>query len=107
MAIGNAKVGFHTSSTGGGGILTVYDRSVTKAAIRNTAYYDPAASGLSSQAKRTIQAISDFIAGQQEVSGTSSTGVIAFAIGSNGTDNEPFVATINAAGRVQNWTPGS
>ena len=119
MAVGNAKIGYLVSSTGGGGILTVYDRGATHAQIASKAYWNPAATGLTWQARRNIQAVADFISSQQEGARSDRAGVLAFAIGSDGTENEAYVAKLTPdrltgpdrpnpeAGRVDAWVVGN
>ena len=96
MAFANAKIGFHTSSTGGGGMVTIYDDTSTKAQIRNNSYTNAGVrSGLSANARRNYEALSDFIAKQQSNDG----GVVYFPVGSDGGGNAG-VLTVNDAGVI-------
>ena len=97
MAFKDAKVGLLTSSggRGGGGILTVYDATSTRAQIRANGYWT---TDLSSDegALRQRTAAEAFVRLQQDVD----TGVVALTIGSDGADT-PRTAKVAASGRIQ------
>ena len=86
MAFKDAKIGFHTSSTGHGGFVTVYDSTTAFASIRNNAYYATKPGKDSNEnltARRTYEALADFIEQQQALDGANG-GVVAMVIGNNG-----------------------
>ena len=102
MALKDARIGRFVGSGRGGGILTVYDSTTTKAQIRSAGYWNQDLSD-DQATLRERTAVEDFIAAQQ----SGSDGVIALAIGNNGAENEPYVATLTAAGRVAAWDAGT
>ena len=101
MALADAKVGMHVSSTGGGGMLTVYDPEAPHATITGAGYWSAAQTG---GPLRTRTAVEDFIRHQQGVKddGTGGTGVIAGAIGNNGA-SAMLRARLLSSGRVAAW----
>ena len=79
MAFQDAAIGLHSSSSGGGGIVTVYDGTLNNAASNiNPAYFNAVtpASNHTAAVKKTREAMADFIREQQGVDGANASGVM-------------------------------
>ena len=88
MAFADASIGIYPSSTGEGGMVTVYDSTATKAAIGGTAYWNQSArDGLNARKRRTYDAIADLIAKQSDA---EAGGIILLQIGSDGAAGVPY-----------------
>ena len=87
MAFIQAKIGFFPSSTGHGGIVTIYDKTVTVATIRSDAYFNtkpPADTNENLTARRKYEALVDFCEQQSADNTPNGEWVVCHAIGSNG-----------------------
>lgn len=83
MAFENAKIAMLPSSSGGGGIVTIYDVEETAVGNINTAYLNRD-QATRPAALRTKTALADFIRAQQHVDGSNRSGVAGFAQGRSG-----------------------
>ena len=98
MALSDAVVGFHTSSGGGGGELSVYDTQATAAVIATKAYWRPSTLP-TGEDRRKLDAVEDFIARQQQGTGSTGSGVVVKIIGS-GTTNGIRIAKLGTDGEI-------
>ena len=97
MAISNASIGVFPSQTGGGGFLTVYDNSSTRAQIVANSYWSGTVTGDTA----TIRAGAEKLVSQGDGPDTTGTGILVWVIGSNGAFDKPYQARLSSAGRIQ------
>ena len=87
MAFKDAKIGFHTSSTGYGGFVTAYDSSAAFATMRANPYWATrpgTGTNADLTARRTYDALVDFIEQQADQPNAATGGIVLMALGNNG-----------------------